>query len=189
MSISRALQPLVEALEHLGIAYQVGGSVASSAHGVARSTNDVDLVVDMQSEHVAPLCKALGKAYYAPPELLLEAIEHNSCANVLHLASGFKVDLFMKGAAPHQRAALARSIDRQLEPGERAFRIAALEDILLYKLQWFRAGGEQSDRQWSDVVGMVRLHRDRLDRTHLAHWCKQLGVDDLLARAERDAQR
>jgi len=186
MSVVAALQPVVEALERLGIAYLVGGSVASSAHGSPRSTNDVDVVVELRHEHVEPLCAALATAYYAPTELMHDAIDHQSCANVLHLATGFKVDLFVRGDGDYDRAAMGRNVDRQLEPNTRMFRLATAEDTLLRKLLWFRKGGEVSDRQWSDVLGVLRLQKAELDDGYLHGWSRRLGVDDLLAKAERE---
>jgi hypothetical protein len=187
VSVVAALAPVVEACERLGIAYQVGGSVASSAHGSPRATNDVDVVVDLRPEHVAPLCLELAGNYYVSPELLRDAIVHRSCANVVHLASGYKVDLFVCRGGEYDRVALQRFVERSLAPGSRTFRVAMAEDILLRKLAWFRDGGEVSDRQWSDVLGVLRLRGPRLDQPYLDRWAPHLGVLELLARARREA--
>jgi hypothetical protein len=187
VSIVAAVQPVVEVLERLGVVYHIGGSVASSAHGSPRATNDVDLVVDLRREHVAPLCDALAGAYYVSAELLHDAIVHRSCANVLHLASGYKVDLFVCRGGEYDRCALLRFVDRSLEPGTRGFQVATAEDILLRKLEWYRAGGETSDRQWNDVLGIVRLRERDLDHAYLDRWAAHLRVEDLLQRALREA--
>jgi hypothetical protein len=189
VSIVAALQPVVEALEQLGVAYHIGGSVASSAHGTPRATNDVDVVADLHVEHVRPLCAALAGRYYASPELLEDAVRRRSCANLVHFATGYKVDLFVQRDGEYDRQCLLRHVDRSLTSGSRTFRFATAEDILLRKLQWYRDGGEQSDRQWTDVLGLVRTRAGDLDRPYLAHWAPTLGVADLLARAEREAQR
>jgi hypothetical protein len=188
VSVVTALQPVVEALERLGVAYHVGGSVASSAHGSPRATNDVDLVVDLRREHVAPLCALLAGAYYASPELLRDAIVRRSCANLLHLATGFKVDLFVCRGGDFDRQSLARHVDRSLSEGSRTFRVATAEDMVLRKLEWYRDGGEVSDRQWADVLGILRLRSRELDRAYLHRWAPQLGVSELLTRAEQQAQ-
>ena len=187
MSVLAALQPVVEALERLGVAYHIGGSVASSVHGAPRATNDVDLVVDLRPEHVDPLCSSLSGDFYASAELLRDAVTHATCANLIHLQSGYKVDLFVCRRDEYGRRSLARFVDRGLEAGARTFRVATPEDILLRKLEWYRDGGEVSDRQWSDVLGILRLRRRDLDDAYLAHWASHLRVDELLARATCEA--
>lgn len=183
MSVVAAVQPVVEVLERLGVIYHIGGSVASSAHGSPRATNDVDVVVDLRPEHVPALCAALADAYYVSAELLRHAIAQRSCANLIHLASGYKVDLFVSRGGEYDRCALSRGVDRKLEPGTRSLRVATAEDILLRKLEWYRAGGETSDRQWHDILGILRLRQRDLDRGYLDRWAPELGVDDLLRRA------
>lgn len=189
MSLYAALQPVVDVLERLGIAYQIGGSVASSAHGAPRATNDVDVVVELRAEHVPPLCDSLRGSYYVSADLLHDAVTRRSCANLIHLPTGFKVDLFVRGDGDYDRCALSRGVDRSLEPGGRCFRIATAEDTLLRKLTWFRAGGEVSDRQWGDVLGILRLQRHDLDEPYLERWASHLGVHDLLRRARQQAGR
>jgi hypothetical protein len=182
-----ALQPVVEVLERLGVAYHVGGSVASSTHGPPRATNDVDLAVDLRHEHVQPLCAALAGQYYASAELLSEAINRRTCANLIHLASGYKIDLFVTRGGEYDRVSLLRGVDRTLAENTRPFRVATAEDTVLRKLEWYRAGDEVSERQWSDVLGILRLRRQELDRAYLTRWATHLGVADLLTRAEHEA--
>jgi len=188
LNVVAALTPVVEALERLGVTYHIGGSVASSLHGTPRSTNDVDLVADLRTQHVEPLCQALRGTYYAEPELAFDAIRHKSCFNVLHLATGYKVDIFVRGDSEYDLASLRRNLPRQIgeDGGGRTFPVATPEDILLRKLQWFRLGGEVSDRQWRDVLGVLRAQQNHLDRSYLGRWARELAVDDLLARAEQE---
>ena len=187
MSLVAALQPVVQAFERLGVPYLVGGSVASSAHGSPRSTNDVDLVAGLRAEHVEPLRAALGADYYAPAELLFEAIRRRTCANLLHIATGFKIDIFVPPEGFYETTSMARAVLRDLAPGSRTFRVYAAEDILLRKLLWFRAGDEVSYRHWNDILGILRLRRSTLDHAYLDEWAAHLAVADLLARARRDA--
>ena len=148
MTLATALYPVVEAFTQLGIAYQIGGSVASSAHGTPRSTLDVDLVANLGVEHVVPLCTTLRPAYYADPELVRQAIARQSCVNFLHLDSGYKIDVFVLGRNEYDRLAFTRVVERRLagDPQGRWFRMATAEDILLRKLLWYRSGDEVSDR-------------------------------------------
>ena len=115
--------------------------------------------------------------------MLEDAIRQRSCANLLHIASGFKIDIFVPKDGLYERTAMGRAVQRDLEPGTRTFSMYAAEDILLRKLLWFRAGDEVSDRQWHDILGILRLRAKTLDAAYLDSWAEHLGVADLLRRA------
>jgi hypothetical protein len=186
-----ALAPVVEALEALGVRYRVGGSVASSALGVPRSTLDVDVACELQERHVEALVAALERDFYIDGDMLREAIRLESSANVIHLETMLKVDLFVRKRRPFEDVQFERVIRKPIdpEPGARDYDLTTAEDIILHKLEWFRMGGGVSERQWHDVVGVIEVQRDVLDRGYLEHWARELGVADLLARAFTDATR
>jgi hypothetical protein len=93
--ILAATTPVVEAFEQLGVPYHVGGSVASSLHGIPRLTIDVDLVADLRLGQVRSLVKRLEAAYYIDEDMILDAIRHRSSFAVIHLGRGLKVDVFI----------------------------------------------------------------------------------------------
>jgi len=185
-----ALLPVIEALRRLGVPYYLGGSLASSLYGVARTTLDADLVADLGLAHVAPLVSALQGAYYVDAGMIAEAITRKSCFNVIHLATMFKVDVFVLKDRPYDRTALGRTRQDSLTPEEPGAEVllAAPEDIILNKLEWFRSGDEVSGRQWHDAVGVLKVQKDHLDRGYLARWAAELGLTDLLQRAWREAE-
>jgi hypothetical protein len=161
----------------------VGGSVASSSHGLARQTNDIDIVVDLTPDRVPALCEALGPGFYADADMVWRAVEAGRSCNLIHLASACKFDLFPVGNDAFGRSQLARrrftsSTITGLENIE--FPVASPEDTILAKLVWFRKGGEVSDRQWHDILGVVQVQADRLDRAYLEEWAAELGVSGLL---------
>jgi hypothetical protein len=184
-----ALIPVVEALERLGVAYHVGGSLASSAYGVARSTLDVDVVADLRPEHAAALAASLNDAYYVDEEAVRAAIAARASFNAIHLATTIKIDVFVADRAPFDRAELSRARRETLEDDEHArrFFVKSPEDVVLRKLRWYRDGGEVSERQWSDVVGVLKVQATALDLAYTSAWASQLGLSDLLARALREA--
>jgi hypothetical protein len=126
----------------------IGGSFASAVHGVMRATMDADLVTDLRLEQAGPFARALGKAFYADLDLMREAIRQHSSFNLIHLDTMVKVGVFVARPRGFDRAQLAR---RQLhllsEDPERHAYVASAEDIVLSKLEWYRLGGEVSDRQ------------------------------------------
>lgn len=182
-----ALKPVIEAFESLSVSYYLGGSVASSFYGVPRTTLDVDLVADLEAGHAPPLIARLGDKYYASQEAISDAIARKSCFNVIHLPSMFKVDVFVAKPGLYDRQALARRRAGAVSLGGAAedFMIASPEDIILSKLQRFRLGRQVSERQWQDVLGVLRVQGPRLDEAYLEHWAGELGIGDLLARARQ----
>jgi hypothetical protein len=183
--ILAAMRPVVEALERLGVRYHVGGSVASSALGVARSTLDVDLVADLRQDHVDDLVSALELGYYIDGDMIRDAIRRRSCFNVIHLATMLKVDLFVLKQRPYDRLAFSRAAPAVLEEeeGARSYLLASAEDTILNKLEWYEMGGRVSDRQWGDVLGVLRVRGDALDLDYLRRWAEELGIRELFERA------
>jgi hypothetical protein len=183
--ILAALEPVVDALTDLGVPYMIGGSVASSAVGVARATLDVDLVADLKAHHVAAFVEAIAESYYVSAEAVASAVDRRASFNVIHLATMMKVDVFVLQSRPFELQAFERRIVDTLEDRDaaREFYLAHPLDIILHKLLWYRMGAEVSERQWRDVIGVMEVQADRLDRAYLEHWADQLGVSDLLERA------
>lgn len=175
---------VIELFDRLDIAYQLGGSYASSVHGVPRQTQDIDLVVEAEEDAVAELLMRLPEGYYRDEQAAREAVRRRGSFNLIHLASGVKLDLFVCGDQPFDREEMARSLEVVLPaaPG-RPLRVKSAEDTVLRKLQWFRAGGEVSERQWRDVLGILGSQGRELDSDYLARWAEELGVRDLLERA------
>ncbi len=184
-----ALSPVAQCFEMLGVRYYLTGSLASSAHGIARASLDVDLVAELDASHITPLASCLGDAYYLPLDRVRTAIEHRRSFNLIHFATMFKVDIFVspRRAFDIQTADRARRELLDDAGGAIAVPTASAEDTLLAKLEWFRRGGESSERQWWDILGILRVAPSP-DTTHLRRWAKELGVSDLLERALAEAE-
>ena len=183
-----ALEPVVDAFEALGVRYYVGGSLASSAHGVPRASIDADVVADLREAHVERLVAGLQGDYYIDEGRVRSAVRSRSCFNAIHLATMFKIDVFAAKGRPFDDQALGRARPRALDeaPNARQFVVASAEDTIIAKLEWFRLGGETSDRQWSDIVGILKTGETRLDYGYLARWAGSLEVNDLLERARQE---
>jgi len=162
----------------------VGGSLSSSLHGVMRSTLDADIVADMRLEHIQPLAGVLSPEFYVDNEMIREAIEHHSSFNLVHYETAFKVDVFLPKPRPFDQVQLDRRapVTVTTDP-ERSLYVTSPEDVILSKLEWYRMGGEVADRQWRDVLGVLKTRAGGLDLDYLRRWAEELRVSDLLERA------
>ena len=180
-----ALRPVVAAFQQLGVEYYVGGSVASGVLGEPRQTLDADLIVAMFTRHATPLVEALQGEYYANLTSILGAIEHQSSFNLIHLCTMVKVDVYVSWRSDFARSQFARRIRANLsaEGPPLEVYLASAEDTVLAKLDWYRQGGCVSDRQWRDVLGVLKVQSQSVDLPYLRDWAARLGLTDDLHRA------
>jgi hypothetical protein len=186
--IVAALIPVAEALDRLRIPYYVGGSIASSAHGFARATVDIDLVVRIAAEQVPALVEQLQDAYYIDADAFLAAIHARAPVNLIHLATMIKVDFFVVGTSLYEQEVLRRVQPGQLDEdvATRLFPLPTPEDVVLAKLSWYEQGNRTSEHQWRDLLGVLAVQGPAIDRDYLRLWAARLGVTDLLERALRE---
>ncbi|MGK7876135.1 MAG: hypothetical protein AB4426_23410 [Xenococcaceae cyanobacterium] len=165
-------------LESLGIPYYIGGSVASSLQGEVRYTEDLDLVLNIQSNQVQPLIEAMGDSFYISEVAVEEAISGSTSSfNVIHLETTEKADMFVMRSDEFSRSKMAR---RQLHvpDGEldESFYVCSPEDTVLQKLVWFRMTAREFQKQWRDILGVLKLQGERLDFGYMWQWADTLGL-------------
>jgi hypothetical protein len=170
-----------KSFERLGVDYVVVGSFASSTRGRARATADVDLIADLRPADVEPLAAALGSDFYFDEQSVRRAITDTTSFNLIHLDSMFKVDVFIAPTAGFRREQLRHRRSEIVVPtsGQSVY-VATAEDTILAKLQWYERGGRVSERQWSDVLGVLEVQASRLDFAYLRATAHALGLSDLL---------
>lgn len=184
-SLRQAAQELIDVLSLHAIPYAIGGSFASSIHGIARATQDLDLVVDLSLNRVPEVHQAIQQNFYVDDQAMRDAILQGSSFNVIHLATGLKFDLFIARRHPLGLEQLAhrRATSTSLLGGAPLeVDVISAEDIILAKLHWYREGGEVSERQWNDLVNLLTVQAGRLDLAYLRAEARRLNVADLLLR-------
>jgi hypothetical protein len=180
----QVLQRVISGLEALGIDYMLAGSFVSSLHGLARFTQDADLIVDLPLSQLDAFAQAFASDFYVDRGLIQQALSRGTSFNIIHFESSFKVDFFVLSKRDFSREEFSRRILRQVDPlsGLEAY-VQTPEDAVLSKLDWYQRGSQISENQWRDVLGMLRQQVDRLDLGYLRKWASELGVTDLLDRA------
>jgi hypothetical protein len=182
-----AITPIVEELENLGVPYHIGGSVASSIYGLPRLTIDVDIVADLRPGQVRSFVLRLQSDYYVDEDSVKDAIRRHGSFNLIHFDTSLKVDIFIPKTRLFDQEELRRIESKMLEGSERPFNVASPEGTILNKLEWYKMGGGVSDRQWNDILGVLKVRGAALDMQYLQRWAAVLDVGDLLERALEDA--
>jgi hypothetical protein len=176
-----ALEPVAKVLQAMEVNFYIGGSVASSFHGASRSTLDVDIVADLKAKDVNSFFSQLQEDYYVSKAAIIDAIERPSCFNLIHLSSSFKVDVFILRSRAFDINSMNRAVTGKVDPKrDIEFPIASPEDTILSKLEWYRLGNEVSERQWDDVIRVMKILGDQADREYLNRNAADLNVADLL---------
>lgn len=182
------LRYAVEALEALGIRYMIGGSQASIYYGEPRFTQDIDIVAELQADHVSRLLQRFPPSdFYLSEDAAREAVETRGQFNIIHPASGVKIDVFVNKSTDYDRLRLERRRRLPLVAGRDAY-FARPEDIVIYKLLYFRDGG--SEIHVRDILGILRVSGAELDTRYVAEWAERLGLaalwEAVLKRAEAE---
>jgi hypothetical protein len=176
-------------LEESGIAYVVVGSFASSMRGLYRATADVDIIADINLNQVKPLVAALQENFYIDEQAVRRAAMQYRSFNAIHFDSVFKVDIFIPPENDFSRQQLARRQLEKISPeSSQGIYVATAEDTILAKLNWYRAGGEVSSTQQSDVAGIIGTQGSALDIEYLREWADKLKVLDLLENVLRQRE-
>lgn len=174
--------------ERLDIPYLIGGSLASTLYGMVRTTQDSDIIAEMRLEHVQPFVESLQNEFFIDEEMITESIQRNSSFNIIHRDTMFKVDVFIPRPRPFHQSQLARAQKQTFSlDSEVSANFSSAEDTILSKLEWYRMGGEVSDRQWRDILGVLKTRAGDLELDYLRKWAKELKVSDLLERALKQA--
>ena len=177
MDQAELLRYLVDVLEELGIDYMITGSQASIYYGEPRFTQDIDVVVDLKPDHLAAFIERFPSSeFYLSEEAAREAIRTRGQFNVIYPASGMKIDVVVKKDTPYDRVEFERRRRQPILPDKDAY-FARPEDVILYKMIYFREGG--SERHLRDIAGMLQISGTEIDTQYVVDWAQRLGLSDI----------
>jgi hypothetical protein len=183
---SHPLAAILFELDRFGIPHMLAGSFASTYHGDPRTTNDIDLVIDPSRGALEGFVRGLDpERFYVSAEAARTAIERRGQFNVVLLDSGWKADLIVRKDRPFSRCEFQRR--QPAEIAGVALFVATAEDTIVAKLEWARAG--ESERQLRDVVGILEVSGEGLDRDYIARWVAELELQPLWDRANAEVER
>lgn len=177
MNQAELLRYLVETLEELRIDYMIGGSQASMYYGEPRFTQDVDVIADVAQEHVPGLLERFSlPEFYLSEEAARDAITRRGQFNIIHPASGLKIDIILKKDTPYDRIQFERRQRQPLLPDRDAY-FARPEDVILYKMLYFKEG--RSERHLRDIAGMLAISGSTIDMEYVEEWSQRLSLSDI----------
>lgn len=168
--------------EHHGILYYVTGGVAASTHGEPRATRDLDLVVQILTADIDEMAAILTAEGFYCPEGALDEVRRGirSYFQATHTIGIANVDIYISDGSAFANSQLSRRM--RIAEG---FYVCSPEDIVLQKLLWRKTS--QSEKQWRDVLGVLKLQQQDLDSTYLREWATELNVLADLTRAMQEA--
>ena len=177
MGLSELLKKIVEVFEKLQIPYLVTGSVASMTYGEPRLTNDIDIVAAVDKQHIPGLLAAFPAVdFYISEDMIKDAIRHHGQFNIIHPASGLKVDVVIKQNTPFDDSRFKRT--RKIYPAESYHaNFAAPEDVIVKKMEYYRKGG--SEKHLCDITGIIKISGQEIDQDYISEWANRLGLVDI----------
>jgi hypothetical protein len=162
-------------LEQQGIPFMLTGSYALAYYAIPRMTRDLDLVVALKASEVEKLIAAFAADFYLDADTVREAVRTSRMFNMMHLASGIKVDMIVKKTTAYRDLEFSRRKSVTLD--RVSTWLVSREDLILSKLAWARDSG--SELQLRDVRALLT---DTVDQDYLQRWAQELEVSQLLER-------
>jgi hypothetical protein len=171
------LERLVRLLDRSGIPFMIAGSFASTVHGLPRTTQDLDIVIDPPTPQAldALVGSMSPDDYYVDLDAARDALRRRSMFNVIDHASGWKIDFVVRKNRAFSRDEFERRM--QLTLLDVAVFVASPEDTIVAKVEWSQLSGG-SERQRRDVAGIVATMGEQLDRAYVERWIQELGLEE-----------
>lgn len=184
--IQSALLAILSIFDCIGISYALTGSLACSVYGFHRSVQDVDILADVQSEHLIPFIAALQAEFMFDECQICEAVAQSTFFSMLHKLSLCKVDILLLSSLFEQEALQHRKSVLLIEEKPSIYMLIP-EDVVLSRLVWYQQTGATADDQWNDIIGLLKIQAPTLNLRYLRETSMTLHVEKLLKQGLVDA--
>lgn len=181
LSFQEFLKMILAVLDEAGIDYMIGGAVAVWPWGEPRSTQDIDIVIQLGIEHVNALSKELEKVeIFLPPDIIMENFfetRGDLPINAIHGASGYKAEMFLVREEDELRkAAFQRRVKIDFGPEVGEIYIQSPEDLIIYKMLYYSLSHQT--KHIRDIGSIIKTMGEQLDYEYIQRWAaeKQLAA-------------
>lgn len=182
----RVINKVAQIFQKHGIDYLVGGSLASSLHGIPRATQDVDIVADLTGKDIVKIAELLSVDFFVDVEMIKKAVSLKSSFNIIERENIYKVDIFVMGNDELSRMEMGRRVPYKItndNDENQSIYVCSAEDIIAHKLYWYNLGEGVSERQWNDALNVIKIQKHKLNIDYLKRICTARGVLELLEKA------
>lgn len=179
----RVINKVAKIFQKYGINYLVGGSLASSLHGIPRATQDVDIVAEFKGKDITKIAELLSVDFFVDIEMIIKAVSRKSSFNIIEKENIFKVDIFVMGNDEISRWEMNRRVPYKINDDNESVYVCSAEDIIAHKLYWYNLGDGMSERQWNDALNVLKIQKNKLNLEYLKQVCSARGVTNILERA------
>jgi hypothetical protein len=177
MEQSDLLRYVARVIEDMGLRYFVTGSTATIFYGEPRFTNDIDVVVDLPESQIADFCRRFPKNdFYLSETAAYDAVRRKTQFNIIHPASGLKVDVIVPESNPFNQSRFSR-IRRLHTQDDFEACFTSPEDAIIKKMEYYRLGG--SEKHLRDITGVLKTCPVPIDTGYITKWAGQMGLEDI----------
>jgi hypothetical protein len=167
MTSDDAVQAVIDGLNSVGIPFMVVGSLSTNVYGLPRSTQDADIVVQLQTGQFRQLTDLLASGFQLDPQPRFETVTMTTYFVLFTKEGTFRIELFVLSDDVHDQTRFSRRVQGMV--AGRMVWVPTAEDVIVTKVRWY--GTDRRNKDWDDVRNVIAVQQDRLDWEYIHRWC------------------
>ena len=177
MEQSELMRIVVGEMESLSIPYMITGSLASAYYGEPRFTRDIDIVADIKPEQVDAFAAFFpADEFYCDKDMIREEINQRGQFNIIHSASGLKIDIILTKPTEFSRTEFPRRRKSAIFSDQEGS-FASPEDVIIKKMEFYKESGHE--KHLRDITGILKVSGDAVDHEYISRWAERLGLMEI----------